>query len=134
MIGHEIYLVECLIADVTFVRLLTRVGQTVVLVVSLLMESLPTELTHPGLVAVVDPHVGVEGGAPVERLPTGQTLVRLLVGVDDLVPAEGRGLSESFTADLADKRSGPCNIVTGWKCLLVWRDLPVCTGMCLVRL
>ena len=125
---------ECLVTDVTLVSLLPRVGQSMVLVVSLLVEPLPTELAHPGLVPVVYPHVGVEGGAPVERLPTGQTLVRLLVGVDDLVPAEGRGLSESFTADLADERSCPCNIVTGWKGLFVWRDLPVCTGMCLVRL
>ena len=129
---------ECLVTDVTLVSLLTRVSQSMVLVVSLLVESLPTELADPGLVPVVYPHVGIEGGAPVEGLPTGQTLVRLLVGVDDLVPAQGRGLSESFTADLADKRSGPCNIVKGWReesrMRRPWRDLPVCTGMCLVRL
>ena len=80
-------LVECLVTDVAFVSLLPRVRQTVVLVVSLLVEALATELTDPGLVAVVDPHVGVEGGAPVEGLPTGHALVGLLVGVDDLVPA-----------------------------------------------
>ena len=79
---------ECLVADVTFISLLPRVRQTVVLVVSLLVEALPTELTDPGLVAVVDPHVGVEGGAPVEGLPAGHALVGLLVSVDDLVSAQ----------------------------------------------
>lgn len=82
--------------------------QTVVLVVSLLVEALATELTDPGLVAVVDPHVGVEGGAPVEGLPTGHALVWLLVGVDDLVSAQSGGLSEAFPAYFAHKRSGSC--------------------------
>ena len=76
---------ECLVADVTFISLLPRVSQSVVLVVPLLVEAFPAELTHPGLVAVVDPHVGVEGGAPVEGFPTGSTLVGLLVSVNDLV-------------------------------------------------
>ena len=79
---------ECLVTDVTFVSLLPRVCQPVVLVVSLLVESFPAELADPGLVPVVDSHVGVEGGAPVEGLPTGHALVGLLVSVDDLVPAQ----------------------------------------------
>ena len=87
--GNMTDLVECLVTDVAFVSLLPRVRQTVVLVVSLLVEALATELTDPGLVAVVDPHVGVEGGAPVEGLPTGHALVGLLVSVDDLVSAQG---------------------------------------------
>ena len=99
---------ECLVTDVAFVSLLPRVRQTVVLVVSLLVEALATELTDPGLVAVVDPHVGVEGGAPVEGLPAGPALVRLLVGVDDLVPAEGGGLSEAFTTNLTHEWSSTC--------------------------
>ena len=97
---------ECLVADMTFISLLPGVSQTMVLVVSLLVEALPTELTHPRLVAVVDPHVGVEGGAPVEGLTTGHTLVWLLVGVNDLVPAQSGRLSEAFPADFADKGSG----------------------------
>ena len=39
-------------------------GLPVVLVVSLLMEALPAELADPGLVPVVDPHVGVQRRAP----------------------------------------------------------------------
>ena len=97
---------ECLVTDVTLVSLLARVGQSMVLVVSLLVEPLPTELAHPGLVPVVYPHVGVEGGAPVEGLTTGHTLVWLLVGVNDLVPAQSGRLSEAFPADFADKGSG----------------------------
>ena len=79
---------ECLVTDVTFISLLPRVRQTVVLVVPLLVEALSAELAHPGLVAVVDPHVGVEGRAPVEGFPTGPALVGLLVSVDDLVSAQ----------------------------------------------
>ena len=79
---------ECLVTDVTFVSLLPRVSQSVVFVVSLLVETFPAELADPGLVPVVYPHVGVEGGASVERLPTCHTLVWLLVGVDNLVSAQ----------------------------------------------
>ncbi len=39
-------------------------GLPVVLVVPLLVEALPAELTDPGLVPVVDPHVGVQRRAP----------------------------------------------------------------------
>ncbi len=39
-------------------------GLPVVLVVPLLMEALPAELADPGLVPVVDPHVGVQRRAP----------------------------------------------------------------------
>ena len=108
--ANIIYLVECLVADVTFISLLPRVSQSVVLVVPLLVEAFPAELAHPGLVAVVDPHVGVEGGAPVEGLPTGHALVGLLVSVDDLVPAQSRGLSEPFTAHFANEWPGSCNV------------------------
>ena len=84
---------ECLVTDMTFVSLLSRVSQPVVLVVSLLVESLSTELTDPGLVSIVDPHVGVESRAPIECLSTGTTLVRLLVGVNDLVSTESGGMN-----------------------------------------
>ena len=77
-----------------------------VLVISLLMESLPTELADVRLVSLVDPVVGVEGGTPVEGLAAGETLVRLLVGVDDLVPAKRRCLTEPLPAHLAHKRPG----------------------------
>ena len=40
------------------------------------------------------PHVGVEGGAPVEGLPAGLALVGLLVSVDYLVAAERGRLHE----------------------------------------
>ena len=103
------YLVECLVAYVTFISLLPGVRQTVVLVVPLLVEAFPAELTDPGLVPVMDSHVGVEGGAPVEGFATGHALVGLLVGVNDLVPAQSGGLSEPFTAHFAHKRSGSCN-------------------------
>jgi len=43
-------------------------GLPVVLVVPLLMEALPAELAYPGLVPVVDPHVGVQRRAPEQLL------------------------------------------------------------------
>ena len=89
------------IADIALVRLLSTVGQSVVLVVALLMETLATELTLERLVPVVNPHVSVQSGAPVERLSTNLTLVRLLIGVDDLVTTESGRLSEAFATDLA---------------------------------
>ena len=54
-----VYLVESLVAYVTFIRFLSAMGQTVVLVVALLVEPFPAELTHERLEVSVDPHVGV---------------------------------------------------------------------------
>ena len=99
---------KCLVADVALKRLLARVRESVVLVVSLLVESLAAELADPRPVALVDPHVGVEGRTTVERLAAGSALVGLLVSVDDLVAAEGRGLTETLAANLAHERTGAC--------------------------
>ena len=54
----------------------------------------------------MNPHVGVERGAPVEGFPARLALVRLLVRVDDLVPAERGRLAEALSADLAHERAG----------------------------
>ena len=96
------------VAYIALVRLFPRVGEPVILVVSLLVESLAAELADPRPVALVDPHVGVEGRAAVERLPAGAALVGLLVSVDDLVAAEGRGLTETLAANLAHEGPGAC--------------------------
>ena len=77
------------IADIALVRLLSTVGQSVVLVVALLVETLSTELALERLVPVVYPHVCVQGGTPVEGFSTHLTFVRFLIGVDYLVPAQG---------------------------------------------
>ena len=91
---------ERLVAHIALVRLLSAVGQSVVLVVALLMESLPTELALERLVPVVYPHVCVQGRTPVEGLSTHLTFVRFLVCVDYLVPAQGRCLPEAFSTNL----------------------------------
>lgn len=44
--------------------------------------------------------------SPVEGLAARPALVRLLVGVDDLVPAQRRRLAEALPAHLADERAG----------------------------
>ena len=51
---------EHLIADIALIRLLSTVGQSVVLVVALLVETLATELALERLVPVVNPHVSVQ--------------------------------------------------------------------------
>ena len=53
------YLVESLVTNVTFVCLFSRVGQSVVLVISFLMKSFPTKLTDIRLVAIMYSHVCV---------------------------------------------------------------------------
>ena len=60
--GQVVDLMEGLVTNVTFVLLLRRVCQFMVLVVALLVEALATELAHEGLVVGVNSHVGVEGG------------------------------------------------------------------------
>ena len=97
---------KCFVANVTLVGLFSGMSESVILVVALLMEPLATVLTHPGFVAIMDPHVGVEGGASVEGLATGHALVRLLIGVDDFVSAESGGLTETLPTNFTNKRSG----------------------------
>lgn len=104
--GKIIDLMEGLIADITFVRLLAAVRQFVILVVALLVKALAAELADERLEIGVNARVSVEGGAAVERLAAGHALVRFLGGVYDLVPAQGARLPEALTADLADERPG----------------------------
>ena len=63
--GEVVHLVERLVTHVTLVRLLARVGEFVVLVVALLVEAFPAELTHERLVPLVDPDVRVQRRRPV---------------------------------------------------------------------
>lgn len=99
-------LMERLVADVALVRFLAAVRQLVILVVALLVKSLAAEFADKRLKIGVYSRVGVQGRAAIERLSAGHALVRLLGGVNDLVPAESARLPETFAADLADERSG----------------------------
>ena len=100
---------ECLVAHIALVSLLSAVGQSVVLVVALLVETLSTELALERLEPVVYPHVCVQGRTPVKGLSTHLTFVWLLIGVDYLVPAQGRSLPKAFSTNLPQDMS---------KCLL----------------
>ena len=80
---------ESLVAHIALVSLLSAVGQSMVLVVALLVKSLSTEFALERFVPVVYPHVCVQGGTPVEGFSTHLTFVRFLIGVDYLVPAQG---------------------------------------------
>ena len=91
---------ESLVAHIALVSLLSAVGQSVVLIVAFLVETLSTELALERLEPVVYPHVCVQGRTPVEGLSTHLAFVWLLIGVDYLVPAEGRSLPKAFSTNL----------------------------------
>ena len=55
------HLVKSFVANAALECLLTRMGQTVVFVVSPLMETLSAELAYERLVPHVNSHVSVEG-------------------------------------------------------------------------
>ena len=74
--------------------------QSMILIISLLMKSLSTKLTHPGPVTLVDPHVGVQCGASVEGFTTSVAFVWLVIGVDDFVAAKSGGLTKAFATYL----------------------------------
>lgn len=58
--GEIVHLVKCLVTNGAFVGFVTAVGQFVVLVVALLVETLAAVLTDVRFVAGVDAGVGVE--------------------------------------------------------------------------
>lgn len=105
--GEVVDLVEGLVADGTPELLLLRVRQLMVLVVSLLVESLAALFAGEGFETVVDSQVSVERRRSIEGLSTRLALMWLLRCVDDLVSTEGTRLPESFIADLTDERTSP---------------------------
>lgn len=79
-----------------------------VFVIAFLVEALAAVLAHEGLVARVDARMSVERRRPIERLTTGVTFVWLFTRVNNLMPTEGRCLSKSLSAYLANKRPRSC--------------------------
>jgi len=75
---------------------LLGVGESMVLVVSLLVEPFATIFADERLDSLMYPHVGVESRRAVKGLPTRATNVRFFRRVDDLVAAERRCLTKSF--------------------------------------
>ena len=106
--GEVIYLVERLRAYATFVRLLLTMRQSVVLIISLLVKSLSTHLTHPRFVSKMNAHVRVQSGTSIERLSTLFTLMRPLLCVNDLVSAQRARLTEPLPARFAHERTRAC--------------------------
>jgi len=71
-------------------------GESVVLVVALLVKPFAAIFTDERLDSLVYPHVSVKSGRAVKGLSTRATNVRLLGRVDDLMATERRCLSKSF--------------------------------------
>lgn len=105
--GQVVDLVERFITDDTLERLFPAVGQLVILIVSLLVETFPAVFANEGFVAVVNADVRVQGGRAVERFATGATLVRFFGSVDNLVATKGRRLAKPFPTNFADEGSRP---------------------------
>ena len=99
------HLMECLLADVTLVCLLTRMRESVVLIISFLVEAFSAELADVRSISLVNPHVSIEGGASVKGLSASRTLVRFFRSVNNLMSAQSRGLTKPFSANLTYKRS-----------------------------
>lgn len=103
--GQIVNLVKRLITDAALVRFLATVCELVILIVALLMKTLAAELADKRLEIGMYACMGIKGGTTIEGLATRHALVRLFSGVDDLVPAKSARLTETFTANLADKWS-----------------------------
>ena len=101
-------LVERLVTDDTFVGLIDAVGQFVILVIALLVETLAAVFAYKRLESGVNAHVRIERRRPVERFTARRTLVRFLGRVNNFVTAQSRCLPESLTAHFADERPGSC--------------------------
>ena len=80
--------------------------EPMVFVVAFLMKPFSTEFANVGPITLMNPHVGVEGGAPVEGFAASPAFVRFVRGVNDLVPAECRSLPKALSANLTNKRPG----------------------------
>ena len=78
-------------------------GQSVVLVIAFLMESFAAEFAYEGPKPLVNPHVGVQGGASVKSLAASLAFVRFLRCVNNFVTAQSRRLAEPFTTNLANE-------------------------------
>ena len=99
------HLMECLLADVTLVCLLTRMRESMVFIVALLVEAFPAKLTNIRSVSLMDPHMRIKGWTSIEGLSTSTTFMRFVWRVNDFVSAKGRGLAKSFATNFANKWS-----------------------------
>jgi len=72
----------------------------VILVVAFLVKSFSTVFARIWLIPGVYPRVCIQRRAPVERLATNGAGVGLFFGVYDLMAAQRRRLSETFTTYL----------------------------------
>jgi hypothetical protein len=87
MEGQVVHLMECLLADVTLVCLLTRMRESVVFIVALLVEALSAEFTSVWPVRLMYPRVGTKSRAPVVGFSTSSAFVWFFRRVYNLVPA-----------------------------------------------
>lgn len=97
---------ESLIAHCTLVLFVRGVGESMVLVVAFLMETFSAVFASERLVALVDSHVGVQGGGAIERLIANGAFVRFFASVYDLMSTQSTGLSETLSAEFTNERSG----------------------------
>ena len=105
------HLMECLLADVTLVCLLTRMRESMVFIVALLVEAFPAKFTNIRSVSLMYPHMRIKGWTSIEGLSASTTFMRLVWRVNDFVSAKGRGLAKSFATNFANKWSSTWNVL-----------------------
>lgn len=94
---------KCLGAERALEFFSAGVREFVVLIVSLLVETLSTVLTNPWLIVLMDSHVSIERRRAVKRFSTQLTNVRFLRRMNDFMSAKSRRLTEPFTTYFAYK-------------------------------
>ena len=101
--GKIRHLIESLLAKGARVGSLPRVGVNVILEISLLMETFAANGAFVRLVLLMRLHVGDEGGGSIKGLVADFAFKRSICRMNRLVAAQGRSLSETFSAGGADE-------------------------------
>lgn len=75
--SQVIYLMKSFVTYRTLVLFFSTMGKFVILVVTLLVKAFTAVFTRIWFVVQMNPHMGIQGRAPVESLPASLTFVGL---------------------------------------------------------
>ena len=103
-----VHLMESLSTDMALKGLFSSMSQSVIFVVSFLMESFAANVTNKWFIPGVNTNVSVESGGSVKSFSANVTLMRLFFRMDDLVPAKRACLPEALAAYFTLERSCAC--------------------------
>lgn len=101
-----VHLMECFIAYVAFVCFVFAVGELMIFVVPLLMESFTTKFTNVRLISGVYSGVGIQRGRSVKCFIADVAFVGFVGRMNYFVATQSRCLAKSLSTYFADKWSG----------------------------